>query len=334
MCIPRFIVEPLEDRRLLAVAPTLSIYARIAAASETSPTSSGMGQFIVRLSEPASQAVTVQYSIGSTSTARAGVDFEAVTGAVRIPQGRSYSYVRIYPIDDRIVEQDERVVVVLRPLSGLRLAHQKALVTIGDDDSTLYVSPVGNDNNPGTEAAPLKTLHKARDVVRLLTPDMTGDITVMLRGGAYELSSTLGLDQRDSGLNGYRVMWRAYGNEKPIITGGTRIFGWTREPGGTFSAPTNGKRFLQMYVDGKRATLARTPNAGSFHTMSWNEAARTISIDPSDAAVLHTLSTQELQQVRITIPGRGTNQATLRIASISGNVSVPLEPERELIVLQ
>lgn len=45
--------------------------------------------------------------------------------------------------------------------------------------ATYYVSPNGSDNNDGTsQSAPFKTLEKARDTVRTINGDMTGDIVV------------------------------------------------------------------------------------------------------------------------------------------------------------
>ena len=57
--------------------------------------------------------------------------------------------------------------------------------------ATYYVAPNGNDTNPGTITSPFKTLQHARDVVRTVNANMTGDINVYLRGGNYPVSSTI-----------------------------------------------------------------------------------------------------------------------------------------------
>ena len=49
--------------------------------------------------------------------------------------------------------------------------------------ATLYVASNGSDANPGTEAAPLATVDGARQAVRAVNKQMTGDIVVVLRGG-------------------------------------------------------------------------------------------------------------------------------------------------------
>lgn len=66
----------------------------------------------------------------------------------------------------------------------------------------LYVAPDGNDTNPGTRAAPLKTLEAARDAIRNLKgeqPQLAGGATAWLRGGVYRITKTFELDERDSG---------------------------------------------------------------------------------------------------------------------------------------
>ncbi|MGW5664609.1 right-handed parallel beta-helix repeat-containing protein [Streptomyces sp. NPDC003758] len=76
--------------------------------------------------------------------------------------------------------------------------------------ATYYVAPDGDDANLGTITAPFKTLQHARDVVRTVNSNMTGDIDVYLRGGNYPVSSTIDFTSADSGTNGHRVVYTAY----------------------------------------------------------------------------------------------------------------------------
>src|SRR5688572_12625862 len=92
--------------------------------------------------------------------------------------------------------------------------------------ATYYVSPAGSDANPGTFELPFATLEKARDVVRSINSNMTGDILIYLRAGTYQLTSTLTLLSADSGTNGFNIIYQAYNCEKPIISGGTSVAGW------------------------------------------------------------------------------------------------------------
>ena len=128
--------------------------------------------------------------------------------------------------------------------------------------ATYYVSPSGNDSNPGTEALPFHTVAKARDVVRTVNTTMTGDIVVTLRGGTYPLTSTLTFGNADGGNNGYYVRYVNYPGEKPLLTGGQPITGWTISDAGKNIWKATGvkSRFRQLYVRGTKAIRAREPN--------------------------------------------------------------------------
>ncbi|MFC8432740.1 RICIN domain-containing protein [Streptomyces sp. NPDC057253] len=123
--------------------------------------------------------------------------------------------------------------------------------------ATYYVAPDGDDANPGTIAAPFKTLQHARDVVRTVNGSMTGDIYVYLRGGNYPVTSTIGFTSADSGTNGHRVVYAAYQDEKPVLNGGVQVTGWTQHSGNIWQAPLNRDDKLRaLYVNDKRAVMA------------------------------------------------------------------------------
>ncbi|MDH2423987.1 ricin-type beta-trefoil lectin domain protein [Sphaerisporangium sp. TRM90804] len=123
--------------------------------------------------------------------------------------------------------------------------------------ATYYVAPDGDDANPGTLASPFRTPQRARDVVRTVNANMTGDIQVYLRGGNYSVASTIDFTSADSGTNGYRVIYSAYQNETPILSGGVRVTGWTQHSGNIWKAPLNrGNKLRALYVNDKRAFMA------------------------------------------------------------------------------
>lgn len=131
------------------------------------------------------------------------------------------------------------------------------------EQATFYVAPSGSDSNPGTEAAPFKTITKAQKAVREINGTMTGDIVVYLREGTYQLNSTVNFDERDGGKDGHYVRYKAYKGENPLITGGMPITGWAihDEANGIWKAEGVEGNFRQLYVNGKKAVRACFPNA-------------------------------------------------------------------------
>src|SRR5450759_5477087 len=54
-----------------------------------------------------------------------------------------------------------------------------------------FVSPAGSDTSgSGSKESLFKTLEKARDAVRTVIPNMTGDIVVTIGGGNYPVTQT------------------------------------------------------------------------------------------------------------------------------------------------
>jgi hypothetical protein len=118
---------------------------------------------------------------------------------------------------------------------------------------------------------------------------MTGDITVYLRGGVYTLDGTLALGPEGSGNNGHRVIYKAYQNEKPFLSGGAPVTGWSDAGNGIFKASYTGPGFRQLYVNGRRAVRARIPNRDNDHTFGpyyryngWDANGRRVRINASE----------------------------------------------------
>ena len=130
---------------------------------------------------------------------------------------------------------------------------------------SLYVSPTGSDSNPGTRAKPIRTLQHARDLVRAMNQNMSGDITVWLAGGTYRLTEPLTLDARDSGTGGHDVIYTAMAGQKPVVSGGVQITGWKLVDAAknlwSAPAPAELQNTRQLYINGVRAyrTQGRLP---------------------------------------------------------------------------
>jgi parallel beta-helix repeat protein len=113
---------------------------------------------------------------------------------------------------------------------------------------TISVSPNG----------PIRTLTEARDAARAQRRTGTkGNITIQIAVGAYFLSETLILTPEDSGTT-----WEAAPGARPLISGGRVISGWKKGQGPRWTADASGPDFRQLFVGGRRAQRARTPNYG------------------------------------------------------------------------
>ncbi|MFF0342340.1 right-handed parallel beta-helix repeat-containing protein [Kribbella sp. NPDC004875] len=140
------------------------------------------------------------------------------------------------------------------------------------DCQTFWVATSGDDAAKGTEKDPWKTVTRARDEIRdkHLNDRMNCDITVNLKAGDYPVSSTIDLDQRDSGKNGHRVIYRSVdGPGKANLQGAEEITDWEPYKDGIYKAKVDAsKPFYTLFEDGKRATNARYPNRAAADTWS------------------------------------------------------------------
>ena len=148
-----------------------------------------------------------------------------------------------------------------------------------------YVSPEGNDLFTGTLArnngrrtdGPFASIGHARDAARIASHGASGkvvrSVTVVIRGGTYWLQQPLILGPSDSGTAEFPIIYTAYPHEKPVLSAGRPIRGWgLGELNGhkvwTARIPTlrdADVAFHELWVAGRRATLARSPNEGFYH---------------------------------------------------------------------
>ncbi len=144
---------------------------------------------------------------------------------------------------------------------------------------TLYVSPSGNDAWSGKLAAanaaksdgPLGSLAGARAAIRRLKVDgkLTAPVRVLLRAGVYRLAEPFVLEPQDSGNEACPITYAAYPGEKPTVSGGVAVDHWQRQANGVWTARLPGAEggkwpLRELWVNGRRATLARSPNTGYF----------------------------------------------------------------------
>ncbi|MDH4238729.1 MAG: peptide-binding protein [Phycisphaerae bacterium] len=126
----------------------------------------------------------------------------------------------------------------------------------------LYVSPAGQDTNPGTKDRPFATLTCARDAVRQIKKTLKGPVTVSIHGGTYYLNEPLVFIAEDSGSKQAPVVYRAVDRETVVLSGGQRLMlNWKPYRDGIMKAQTPvGLKIDQLFVNGTRRHMARYPN--------------------------------------------------------------------------
>jgi hypothetical protein len=146
------------------------------------------------------------------------------------------------------------------------VALRSVLAALPTTQTEFYVAIDGSDENPGTLQKPFATLRRAQESVRQqIAGRLQGNVGVFIRSGVYELTEALIFGPEDSGTEDHGVLYAAYPGETVVVSGGRRMGGWEKGPAGIWMTEVPGVKegqwdFRQFYVNGRRATRARTPN--------------------------------------------------------------------------
>jgi hypothetical protein len=134
----------------------------------------------------------------------------------------------------------------------------------------IYLSPKGNDSNPGTKEKPLATLTGARDLAReIKRTNSSGSIEIVILEGEYFMDSPLILTPDDSPSSSYPLIFKAEEGNKVIFRGGMKISGFQKVNENLWKVfipevSKYGWYFEQLYVNDRRAIRAKTPNEGIY----------------------------------------------------------------------
>ncbi len=106
---------------------------------------------------------------------------------------------------------------------------------------------------PGTA---IPDLAAARDAARQAHAESAKEpVTVRVAEGTYPLTEPVVFEPQDS-----EVTYEAAPGAKPVFTGGRKITGWKVGADGVWTAQVEaGTSFEALWVNGRRATRARTP---------------------------------------------------------------------------
>ena len=186
-----------------------------------------------------------------------------------------------------------------------------------------YVSPSGDDANPGTADRPFATLSRARDAIRRQKQNgpLAEPVCVHVAGGRYVLTEPLQFGPQDSGSAEAAIVYKAEAGSRPVFCGGRAINGWEPGDNGVWKThlpdvAAGSWHFEQLFVDGKRATRARTPNKFYYRMQEVKEevlegppdsrrptkARQTITMRPEDfQAALGGVADAELADVNMVV---------------------------------
>ncbi|MFV1968942.1 MAG: right-handed parallel beta-helix repeat-containing protein, partial [Pirellulaceae bacterium] len=141
--------------------------------------------------------------------------------------------------------------------------------------ATLFVAPDGTDTWSGTlprpndarTDGPLASLAGARDAVRKLKAagPLSESVRVVVADGVYRLSEAVVFQPKDSGSQDCSIVYEAAAGARPVFSGGRLISGFRPQKDGTWVAEipevaAGDWYFEQLFVNGRRATRARSPN--------------------------------------------------------------------------
>ncbi|MBN2377639.1 MAG: right-handed parallel beta-helix repeat-containing protein [Sedimentisphaerales bacterium] len=192
---------------------------------------------------------------------------------------------------------------------------------------TLYVSPHGSDSwsgkvptpNAAATDGPKATIAGARNEIRSIKADgeLTEPVTVIIAQGEYPQFEPVVFTPADSGTQSAPIIYRAANGAKPLISGGVEITGFMITDDGLWQGQIpeslrKQKPFEQLYVNGRRAIRARTPNQYYYKMLDVKEqviekgsgstpekATQQIKIKPEELENISNLSQAELGDVHM-----------------------------------
>ena len=160
----------------------------------------------------------------------------------------------------------------------------------------IHVATSGADTADGSETRPLQSLAAAQRRARELRAKSSDEsITVKLAAGNYVLAEPLVLTPDDSGLSQEHPLTIA-GTGDVRLSGGQRVDGFpVRDGHWVARVPESMPRFRDLWVNGRRAIRARSPNDGYYRIEAAGEDKRTSFVtQPNDLPTIANPKTAEV----------------------------------------
>ena len=124
--------------------------------------------------------------------------------------------------------------------------------------TSIFVSPIGKDTNPGTKEKPYATIGKAQIEAR----QIKGAVNIFLRGGTYYLSQPVVMTSLDSRPDNDPLVYRCFPGENVVMSGAVSLkLKWSEYKNGIWQAKVEKDLiFDQLFVNGNLQRMARYPN--------------------------------------------------------------------------
>jgi len=202
-------------------------------------------------------------------------------------------------------------IFVLLSTAGWVQALDFYVSTHGNDLWSGRFATVNNDKSDG----PLASLGAAQQAIRRLKAKgpLTEPVKVIVSAGVYELTAPIVFTSADSGTRACPIIYEAVPGAKAVYTGGRRIKGFREGENGIWQTripevAQGNWYFEQLFVNGRRANRARTPNR-SYHYMGETSETpieghehkyrRTTRVKQNILQPLESLSRKEIQDVTL-----------------------------------
>ena len=191
------------------------------------------------------------------------------------------------------------------------------LLFIHNDVSSqrIYLSPTGNDTDPGTIEKPLATLTAAHDKAREFreSNQPSQPVEVIALEGEYFMFQPLDLSVADGGTSVSPMIFKAEPGKKVVFRGGVQLNGFEKVNDKLWKAfvpqvAFYNSYFEQLYINGRRAIRARTPNDGFYFVRKVSEtvlekgegrapelAVQQVELDSAEASLFMSFTKQDYQ---------------------------------------
>ncbi|HPT21921.1 MAG TPA: right-handed parallel beta-helix repeat-containing protein [Bacteroidales bacterium] len=182
-----------------------------------------------------------------------------------------------------------------------------------------YLSPEGNNNNPGTKEEPLAdfqaALKKAGEYRK--NNKVSQPVEIIALEGEYSMLRPLELKSDDGGTPDSPLIFKAEKGTKAVFRGGIKLEGFEKindRLWRTFvpQVAYYNSYFEQLYVNGRRAVRARTPNNGFYVVKGVSEtvlekgegrfpklAVQKVMLDSVDAKCFNSFTSADYQDALV-----------------------------------